>query len=198
MTKTKKANKKSHRTPVYRRPAFVICIILLLVVVAGVVIFLVNNDNQESASPAPETPAVTEDESTDNSDVVIVGGTSDTGPFGAGDGTADKTEQYEGEDPNALASLTGSVSYATVRDGVLSIGAMIDQFISGGGICILTLQGDKGGVYKASADTVAGPSNSYCDTFRVPTSELPTDYYQIKIEVNGGDKTGIIEGGVQL
>lgn len=198
MTKTKKTTKKSHRAPVYRRPVFVVGIILVLLAIAGGAICLFSNDNQEPTSPAPETPVTPEEQPADDSDVVVVGGTSDPGPFGTGDGTADKTEHYEGEDPNALAGLTGSISYTTVRDGVLSIGAMIDQFISGGGICVLTLQGENGGVYKASADTITDPSTSACDTFRVPTSELPSDYYRIKIEVTGGGKAGIIEGGVQL
>lgn len=111
----------------------------------------------------------------------------------------DKVTQYEGEDPNTLAELTGSLTRKGVDDGVLTIVAVIDQYLHTAGYCTITLKNSAGQtVYSASRDAVPDVTASICDTFEIPTANLASDTYQIEIDLSGDNKRGIITDEVTL
>jgi len=100
--------------------------------------------------------------------------------------------QYEGNDPNNAASLTGFISYSSVVDGNLVIRTTIDQALSSG-TCKLTLTKGGESITKTS-DIVANPSSSTCSGFDIPTSELSSGTWTMKISITSGNKTGTITG----
>lgn len=104
--------------------------------------------------------------------------------------------QYEGQDPNALAELSGVVSSARVTGEDLVIRTNIDQFISSG-TCELTLtSGDS--TLTETADIVAMVSTSACDIFRIPVSKLSSGHWDIKINLSSDGKQGIITGEANI
>ena len=105
---------------------------------------------------------------------------------------AKSPSQYEGEDPNTTASLTGFVSFSSVVDDNLVIRTTIDQSLNSG-TCKLTLTKGAMTVTKTS-DIVANPSSSTCSGFDIPTSELSSGKWNIYITLTNGNKTGTITG----
>ena len=104
-----------------------------------------------------------------------------------------RVEQYDGENPNQLGELTGSVTYAVVTDGVLIIRINIDQYL-GSGRCDMSLMRDGENVYNTSANITALVSTSTCDGFDVPVSALGEGDYDIVVNLEAEGKTGVIDG----
>lgn len=109
----------------------------------------------------------------------------------------DPIYQYDGKNPNESESLTGVITYAGATSTNLIIRVNIDQYISGG-TCNLSLSQGGSVVYTASANLIADVSTSTCEGFTVPLSNLNPGYYSIKIDLTSSDKTGVIEGEVNL
>lgn len=105
--------------------------------------------------------------------------------------------QYEGEDPNLSEELTGSISYTAANGESLNVLVNIDQLL-GSGTCTLTLK--SGGSTKTyTANIIANPASSSCEGFNVPLLDLNyTGIWQIHLRFTSGDKTGIVEGEVDL
>lgn len=195
MSKTKTSKRKnSHRVPVYRRPWI---LLLFFLVMAAVVVFALifikprseeqpittPSSEQSTAKPAPVTPAQEEATTTETPQ----------------DEPEDKTTQYEGEDPNTLAQLTGSLTRKGVNDGILTIVAVIDQYLQTTGYCTIVLTNDAGQtIYSASRDAVADVTASVCDTFEIPVASLPHGTYHIEIDLSSGAKQGVITDEVEL
>ena len=91
------------------------------------------------------------------------------------------------------------VSYRNVENGKLIIDTNIDQYLTSGGTCTVTIKGQNTGhsdtMTKAAHADIA---TSYCETFEIPAQGLPSDYYEIEIVITSDDKKGIIKDGVQL
>lgn len=111
----------------------------------------------------------------------------------------DKTpSQYDGEDPNRSASLTGFLSTARFDGDKLVLRLTIDQYLAEG-ICKLTLTDDAGHSLQKSASLTPVASTSSCEGFDVAGSEL-SDFVRpiyITVDLASGDKVGVVEGSVE-
>lgn len=155
-------------------------VILLLLVAAGVIVYLVWNSYFR-----PKNADIHED------DVVEVADDDEV----EREKEKEQVAAYEGGDPNQNNQLTGVLTYASVSGGVLKIRVNIDQYLDSG-TCRLSL----GGVteYSDVANVVSSASTSTCEGFDIPVSELASGTYKITIDLNSGDKKGIIEGEVSV
>ena len=106
-----------------------------------------------------------------------------------------KVVQYEGEDPNTQEELTGVVTYAGVNGDNLMIRVNIDQYLESGS-CELSLM-QNGVAYSDVANIVGSAATATCEGFNVPVSGLGGDY-EIVIKISSGDKTGTINGKVEV
>ena len=169
-----------------------ILLVVLFVAVAVAVYFvgktLIKKDEQE-VKPSNETTEEVEKMPTQD---------DFTTPDDTDDGMPEKkTVLYEGGDPNKSPELTGVVTGSNVANGNLVIWTNIDQYLNTG-TCELILQENGQKVYKDEVKIVADVSTSYCEDFVVPVSAVGAGQYQIIINLNSGDKTGIINGEVEL
>lgn len=188
MPKTKTTSKNQHRVPFYRRPIIVAsALILLVVIVVGVVIFCIHQSQPESGSspePSVQSPLGEQDQGVPSS--------------ATPDSPNQRPTAYEGEDPNQLEELTGSIPFKNTTNGVLSISATIDQYLINAGTCTLTLSQNGQSAYTETVAAVADVTTSVCETFHIPTANLPAGSYQIKIIITGDNKTGTIIDEVNL
>ena len=53
-------------------------------------------------------------------------------------------------------------------------------------------------VYNDYVNIISNPSSGSCEGFDIPLTKLSPGEYNIKIEVNANQKTGIIEGKVTI
>ena len=191
MAKTNtKTRSGRHRIPVYRRPWFVV--LILLAILAGIAFCALHSAGSDETTDPVATPAHTVDPTTPAGESV-----TPTAPDAEDE--PEKTIQYEGEDPNTMGTLTGSIVRSSVSDSTLTIVALIDQYLSSPGICLLTIEDSAGNqVYEGSSDAVADVTTSICEDFIIPTTELPAGKYQIEIVISGGGKEGRINGEVNL
>lgn len=179
MTKTQT---KSRRVPIYRRPiTIIICLILIIALV--VIIFLLCRSAQTTADDS--TP-VDESQVTDASTIDL------DDPVNA-ENPPDKSIQYEGENPNQLDELTGSITRRSISRGTLTVVASIDQYLSSDSSCRLVLKDASGtevsNVYSLPVEAEA--TSSACGPFTVPVSQL-SGTYTIDITIVSPDKSGHI------
>ena len=104
-----------------------------------------------------------------------------------------KIEQYDGNDPNTSASLTGALTYVGVTNGNLRLRVNIDQYLSSGS-CNLVLSRNGSQIYSDSASIVDSASTSTCEGFDIATSALGSGNLLISISISSGGKTGTITG----
>lgn len=176
MTKTQT---NPRRIPVYRRPITIIVSVILIAVIAVAVFFLLRSTKTEETtiSPAPSTS----NPSADSNNPTAV------------ENPPDKTIQFEGEDPNELEELTGSITRRTVSSGELTVVASIDQFLSSDSSCRLILK-DSSGQEVRSTDNLpvtAEATSSVCGPLVVSVSQL-AGVYTIDIIITSPDKSGHI------
>lgn len=189
MPKTKNSKaKRSHRLPFYRRPwALVLFLLALIAAIILAILFL----KPRTAEPDSDTPT-----STPPSPIVISAGEDATIDSPA---EPEKVTQYEGEDPNTLAELTGYLARKSVDGGVLTVAAIIDQYLHSIGYCTIILRDAQGTLaYTASRDAIPDVTASYCETFDIPVSRIGHGTYQIEIELSGDNKQGKIIDEVTL
>lgn len=191
-TNTKK-RKTAHRVPVYRRPWIIVLFLLAMIAAVVCAILFVKPRTAEpdpTTNPAPSThtPATTPaDEETP--DAISA----------EPEEPEDKTTQYEGEDPNTLEQLTGYLTRKGVDDGVLTVVAVIDQYLHAPGFCTIVLKNSAGQVvYNASSDAVPDATTSICDAFAVPVANFASGVYQIEVNLSADNKYGIIIDEVTL
>ena len=164
-------------------------ILLVLAVAAGVVVYLVwdnyfndkREENREDETAQVEEGKGEEKEESENSDEV----------------EKKKVEQYDGEDPNKVDTLSGVVTYAGVNDGILMVRVNIDQYLDSGE-CGLTLARGGGTIYSSIAEIVGGPSTASCAGFDVPVSGLGGGVVEININLNSGERSGVIHGEAEI
>ena len=151
-----------------------------------------------SETPPDDTPIVGEDESEadDTADQPLDTGGETTTPTEPDQ----KVPQYEADDPNTLAGLTGSIARKTIQGDTATIVAMIDQYLHSTGLCTLRLISRDTGevIYTASEDATADVTTSICGAFTVSLAHIPAGTYQIQIELSGDDKTGLISDELEV
>lgn len=175
---------------------------LVLIILAGVIVYQILKDNNKS-SKVPVLPEKTEkieskieNTSVTNSETIK---TEDGTPEDAAAGRTPKTpEKYEGQDVNKLEKLTGAITYSAKTTDKYRIRVNIDQFLKLPGTCMLSVISASKVVYTDYVNIVSNPSSGSCDGFDIPLTKLSPGEYNIKIEVNANQKTGIIEGKVTI
>lgn len=191
MTKTNKENSR-HRTPFYRRPWVIItfgCIVIVAIILW--IIFANQKTN-------PEPGSSNQSSTSESSNPQAINHSSDKSEEKVPE-PENKVTQFEGEDPNDLDELTGSVTYKGVHDGVLIVSTMINQYLTTEGVCELSLI-DQSGVsrYTTTMPAIADVTSSVCQTFNIPISSLNSGKYQINIRISSDQKTGTITDEVEL
>lgn len=181
-----------------RRVLIAVAVILLLALGGFCIWRFWLAPTSETETPPDEALITGEDESA----------TDDTAdqPLDAGGDTAAPTEpdqkvpQYEADDPNTLAGLTGSIARKTIQGDTATIVAMIDQYLHSTGLCTLRLISRDTGevIYTASEDATADVTTSICGAFTVSLAHIPAGTYQIQIELSGDDKTGLISDELEV
>ncbi len=168
----------------------IIALVVLALVVGGVTFFLLNHrpttetDEAESVVEVDSAVDETTDEATSTTDE---------------EDNFNEVPQYEGENPNHLDVLTGSLIHAEPDGSDLVIRVNIDQALNSG-TCTLNMTADNGGVYTAEAVIfMSGAVTSSCEGFNVPLASLATsNSWIINIALSSGGKTGTIVGEVRL
>lgn len=189
MSKTKISKHKStHRVPIYQRPWVVVIFFLAMAVAVVLALLFIKPDTTTVDVPIDENPS-SDTETTPKPDK----------PDESTKEEPDKTTQYEGEDPNTLERLTGSLTRKGVDAGVLTIVAVIDQYLQAPGYCTISLKDTNGQtVYTASRDAMPDVTASICDTFEIPVTGFASGTYKIEIDLSGDGKQGIITDEVEL
>lgn len=192
------SQKKSHKNKIIVWSLF----FLVLIILAGVIIYQIPKDNNKS-SKVPTLPEKTEkieskieNTGVTNSETIK---TEDGTPEDAAAGRTPKTpEKYEGQDVNKLEKLTGAITYSAKTTDKYRIRVNIDQFLKLPGTCMLSVISASKVVYTDYVNIVSNPSSGSCEGFDIPLTKLSPGEYNIKIEVNANQKTGIIEGKVTI
>ena len=192
------SQKKSHKNKIIVWSLF----FLVLIILAGVIDYQILKDNNKS-SKVPVLPEKTEkieskieNTSVTNSETIK---TEDGTPEDAAAGRTPKTpEKYEGQDVNKLEKLTGAITYSAKTTDKYRIRVNIDQFLKLPGTCMLSVISASKVVYTDYVNIVSNPSSGSCEGFDIPLTKLSPGEYNIKIEINANQKTGIIEGKVTI
>ena len=167
--------------------------LLALLIAAGVVAFLVwdNYFNDKKEEPKKEEASKVEE--------AEEAGTTETTEAELTGAEVEKKEvkQYEGEDANGFADLTGVITYAGVSGGFLRIRVNIDQYLEGG-TCTLALRKEGASIYSAETRIAASASTATCEGFDVSASGLESGSYTVVIYISSGERTGEIDGEVKV
>ena len=187
---------KKYKTRNNNRLGIIIGCLLGVCVIGGIVttVFFPNKNNDETNNEPTASPEST-------SEVVLSPTISPEQTTGDADSETDGNKKtptkYEGDDPNASANLTGSITSAEVIDGMLNIYVNIDQYLSDG-TCSLTMTSGSLS-YTASARLFADVSTSSCEGFSVPVDKLSgATNWNISIDLVSGDKSGVITGETSI
>ena len=192
------SQKKSHKNKIIVWSLF----FLVLIILAGVIIYQISKDNnqrlKDSVLPEKTEKIESKIENTGvtNSETIK---TEDGTPEDAAAGRTPKTpEKYEGQDVNKLEKLTGAITYSAKTTDKYRIRVNIDQFLKLPGTCMLSVISAGKVMYTDYVNIVSNPSSGSCEGFDIPLTKLSPGEYNIKIEVNANQKTGIIEGKVTI
>ena len=175
---------------------------LVLIILASVIVYQILKDNK-SRSKTPSLAESTQNienkiEKTNIPESKTINNEDGT-PEDAAAGRTPKTpEKYEGQDVNQLKKLTGTITYSAKTTDEYRIRVNIDQFLKLPGTCMLSVISDGKVVYTDYVNIISNPSSGSCKGFDIPLTKLSPGEYNIKIEVNANQKTGIIEGKVTI
>ncbi len=192
------SQKKSHKNKIIVWSLF----FLVLIILAGVIVYQILKDNK-SRSKTPSLAGSTQNienkiENTNTPEAKIINNEDGT-PEDAVAGRTPKTpEKYEGQDVNKLEKLTGTITYSAKAADNYRIRVNIDQFLKLPGTCKLIVISAGKVVYTDSVSVISNPSSGSCKGFDIPLTKLSPGEYDIKIEINANQKTGIIEGKVAI
>lgn len=186
-----KNTQKTHRVPIFRRPIVLVSLAVILVAAIALTIWaFVHFSHPETSGPQgpvssssinPGTPQPADDETGDK---------QSTEP--------ERPPQFEGEDPNSLPELTGSITLNTHDTDTLTVAVSIDQYLSESGTCKLALSQNSRTLRTAELAAVADVTTSGCGPFSIDISDLSPGTYQLKIAISGDGKTGTIDGEVKI
>lgn len=108
-----------------------------------------------------------------------------------------KVVQYDGDDPNEAEELSGVITYAGKVGDNLTIRVNIDQFVEGG-MCYLTIMQEENVIFGASTNIIENASTATCDGYDIPLDGFPTGLMEIIIDLDDGQKTGVLKGEVEI
>ena len=175
---------------------------LVLIILASVIVYQIIKDNQlrsKTPSLAESTQNIENKIENPNMPEAKTIKTEDGTPEDAAAGRTPKTpEKYEGQDVNKLEKLTGTITYSAKTTDKYRILVNIDQFLKLPGTCMLNVISAGKVVYNDYVNIISNPSSGSCEGFDIPLTKLSPGEYNIKIEVNANQKTGIIEGKVTI
>ena len=188
-----KNTSKTHRVPLFKRPIVLVSLAVILVAVIALTIWAFAHFSQAN--------------STDNSTPVSSGTSSSSSQ--PQDSTSQPNEeeapteperpaQYEGEDPNTLSELTGSITLNTHDASTLTVAVSIDQYLAEPGTCQLELSQNGSILHTAELIALADITTSGCGPFIVPITGLSSGTYQLKIIISGDYKTGLVTGEIKI
>ena len=109
----------------------------------------------------------------------------------------EEVKQFDGENPNEKDEITGVVTYAGMNGDNLMIRVNIDQYLADGN-CVLKLLKNNETVYEEIVGVIDAVATATCKGFNVAKSDFMNGKISIKILVTSGEKTGTIEGEVNL
>lgn len=180
----------AHRVPPYKRPILIVGFLIALAIVVGVTVLVFKNLNLGDTHTSTKNPA--NDDLTNQPAQTPDNPTPNPEP-------EDKAPQYEGEDPNQLTELTGSITYIDIdpETNVLHSAVMLDQYLSESGQCVYNIKRDEAIIRTASAITTNDPSNSVCGPFDISIDGL-SGSYQIEVIITGDGKSGVITSEIQI
>lgn len=189
-TNSSKTPTNAHRVPFYRRPHVLILAGILLVVLIVLIIILclrsqnapTSNDGQSATSSGQATPDI---------------GSDDTTPAPSETDPGQTPSQYEGEDPNTLSGLTGSITLKTYDGSTLTVAAVINQYLSSDGTCQLNLKQNSRTILSETLPATPDVTASGCGPFRLSAPNL-SGSYQIEIILSGDNKGGIITDEITI
>ena len=186
---------KYQKTSHHRSKYLAVSLFIIIITVFGALIAFkyLQPTNTPAVQPASSTKTVIKKatKKTKKSTKPVSTNDPEEDPFGK------KPVQNEGTDPNQSSTYTGVVNYAGVVDQKLMIRVTINQFIQETGTCTLTLRSqDK--TYQVSAPTINNSSYATCRGFDIPISELSTGHWDINIKVTTSNKSGLINGKVDI
>ena len=192
------SQKKSHKNKIIVWSLF----FLVLIILASVIIYQISKDNNQRlkdsvlSEKTEKIESKIENTGVTNSETIK---TEDGTPEDAAAGRTPKTpEKYEGQDVNKLEKLTGAITYSAKTTDKYRIRVNIDQFLKLPGTCMLSVISAGKVMYTDYVNIVSNPSSGSCEGFDIPLTKLSPGEYDIKIEVNANQKTGIIEGKVTI
>lgn len=182
------------------KKTLIIATVILLIIAISVGAYLLTSQDNQSNTPKDSTPK-SADQSKDTSknsskvDKKTDGTTVDKG-VAEHEKEKDIPPNYEGPDANASESLTGSINYAGVIDGKLTIRTTINQALDSGS-CEIGLTNGATTITRTSG-IIPNPSSSSCEGFDIPTSELGSGNWEITIKITSGDKSGVLKGTAKI
>lgn len=192
------SQKKSHKNKIIVWSLF----FLVLIILAGVIVYQILKDNKlrlKTPSLAESTQNIENKIEKTNIPESKTINNEDGTPEDAAAGRTPKTpEKYEGQDVNQLEKLTGTITYSAKAADNYRIRVNIDQFLKLPGTCKLTVFSADKIIYTDSVSVISNPSSGSCKGFDIPLTKLSPGEYNIKIEINANQKTGIIEGKVTI
>lgn len=181
-----------HRVPPYRRPIIVVGFLLILAVVIITTIFIFKTFiKPEEKSPVDDSDKpITSQPTEDNSEEDI-----NTEPP-----LEDKAPQYEGENPNDLAELTGVITYKDIdpETEVLHSAVSINQYLESDGQCVYNLKRNGSILRTASAIATPDVTTSVCGPFSISVAGLDPGIYEIEVIMTDATKRGIINDEVEI
>lgn len=193
---TEQNNKKtSHRVPFYRRPIFLVGVAVVVIAIIAVIIIAITKPSSSNTTTEQDSSSTSFDSPTKPTTSPDTSGESEDEPS-----EPEGVLQYEGQDPNKLHELTGSVTLRSVNydAGTLTIAASIDQFLQSDGECALRLLSGDQEAYSGTLPAAADITTSVCGPFSAPLSQLNSGTYKIEITVTADGKTGVITDELQI
>ena len=174
----------------------IIATVILLIIAISVGAYLLTSQDNQSNTPKDSTQK-SADQSKDtskNSSKVDKKTDDTTVDKGVAEHEKEKDipPNYEGPDANASESLTGSINYAGVIDGKLTIRTTINQALDSGSCAIALTKGST--TVNRSSNIISNPSSSSCEGFDIPTAELGGGDWSFTIKVTSGNRTGVLKG----
>lgn len=173
--------------------------ILVLAAIVGGGVWAWRNNNTDGGE-TEKTTAVEKTEKTDTMEAEKEAETAETVSTGV---EKEKVVQYEGEDPNTEAGLSGVVTYAGVSGDKLMVRVSIDQYLTAG-TCELSLKKDGVVIYSDTAGIIGSAATSSCEGFDIPVSSLGANgatgvgKIEMEIKISAGGKSGVIRGEAEI
>ena len=183
----------------HRYGLLVAVIFLVLIIAAGIIGYkLIKSFNESPSKKSDDAAKIdTHDDSKNSSDVEESQDPKGTESHSDPDREKEKANpQYEGDNPNNSATLTGIINYIGAADDTFMVRVAIDQTISTG-TCNFILTSPSGQTYNFSSETTSGPSSTYCSlntSFSNLKSEFGTWKVSATIKDTTGGKAGTITG----